>query len=110
MTCLSLGYLEKKKLDYYIESWCSKGLCRFQYYPDCGLKPGRPKDGNMTDLLTSSTNLLREVPKSIHQVDSLFEVNIHTAKLMKGSAVSVPPEKAIVAHVRKHAPVPGNKC
>lgn len=103
----------QKTLHYYIEKWCRIGSCRFewlQFYPDCGLKPGKSIDGNVTDMLNSTLHIRRALQKSIHMLNDLVDVGTHTSyKLLQGKSVKVPPSDAVVAHIRKNSPFPSNK-
>lgn len=101
-------------LKYYVDRWCSKGSCAFDWvemYPDCGMKNGDRADGNLTALLVSDQQKKMPFKKCIHRLQAAIEVGIHDAReLVPGfEAVEVPAREGYVAHLRKHRlPADGN--
>ena len=106
--------MKNKSLKYYISHWCFKGTCEFdwnEFYPDCGMKVGPVRDGNLSKLLVSKTHLDTHIKKCLHKLSSILEVGIHDARRMFAThqIVKVPYSVAYVAHIRKYRR-PRNKC
>ena len=106
---------DQKKLDYYIERFCSVGACTFkwiEYFPDCGQDWSRlGPHGNITNTILSNRSLEFEyyTGKSLYKLSAALDAGIHTPqKLRKGYKCSkVPSDIAYVAHIRKHRAPPG---
>ena len=105
----------QKTLHYYIDNWCYKGSCVFEwieFYPDCGMKSESRLDGNITSLLISSVHKRLPFRKCLHKLSAIVEVGIHdTREKMSGyEAVEVPRDIAYVAHVRQFRGPPNGRC
>ena len=105
----------EKKLHHYIDRWCYKGSCAFdwiEYYPDCGMKQTSAPDGNLTSLLVSDIRNKTPYKKCLHRLSAMIEIGIHDAReVLNGyHAVEVPGDVAYVAHVRQSRRPPGGAC
>ena len=108
---------QKKKLDYYIETYCNVGACTFkwrEYFPDCGQDWSRlGPHGNITNTLLSNRSIEFEyyTGKTIYRLSGALDAGIHSPKrLRKGyKCRDVPPNVAYMAHVRKHRSPPGGR-
>ena len=106
---------QQKNLHYYIDNWCYKGSCIFEwieFYPDCGMRSESRPDGNITSLLTSNVHKRLPFRKCLHRLSAIVEVGIHdTREKMSGyEAVAVGRDIAYVAHIRQLRGPPNGKC
>eukprot|EP00731_Ephydatia_muelleri_P019458 Em0012g283a len=95
------------KLDYYVNTYCTKGTCSFQWEeitpPNSGLTGMIGRDGNVTDKVAAKhSRTTREARKSIHKLEETFEIGIH--EVLRSSrwfpTTNVPSTAAYVAHIR----------
>jgi len=106
----------KNKIHYYIENWCkNSGSCEFkwtEFYPDCGMENKFTRDGNITNLLTSTAHLKRSERKSLHNLLATLDVGVHIVHtLIHGYKRDLVPENiAYLAHIRVHKMPPDGKC
>ena len=102
-------------LRYYIDRWCHKGSCAFDWvemYPDCGMISSDRADGNLTALLTSGKKKNTTLKKCIHRLQAVVEVGIHDARELAPGfvAVDVPGYEGYMAHLRKYRIPSDGKC
>ena len=99
------------QFQYYIQKWCHYGACRFHWverYPDCGLDWKKASlDGNVTNMLISSTARRLSDNKSLYKSSIVLDVGIHMPmeSIAGYSVIHVPSDVAYFAHVRHaHGP------
>eukprot|EP00731_Ephydatia_muelleri_P037588 Em0514g4a len=95
------------KLDYYVNTYCTKGTCSFQWEeitpPYSGLTGMIGRDGNVTDKVAAKhSRKTREANKCIHRLEDTFEVGIHgpAMDILCCMTTYVPATAAYVSHIR----------
>ena len=107
----------------YMQNWCLKdksaGSCYFTwwyYFPEyCGVKNENVEDGNITRELKSYVRTNNNHFKSVHLISAVVDTGYHHAMckecLLPGyKAILIDPHVAYMAHLRKFARPPGDKC
>ena len=95
------------KLNYYVNTYCTKGTCSFQWEeitpPYSGLTGMIGRDGNVTDKVAAKhSRKTREANKCIHRLEDTFEVGIHgpAMDILCCMTTYVPATAAYVSHIR----------
>ena len=95
------------KLDYYVNKYCTKRTCSFQWEeitpPNSGLTGMIGRDGNVTDKVAAKhSRKTREANKCIHRLEDTFEVGIHgpAMDILCCMTTYVPTTAAYVSHIR----------
>ena len=95
------------KLDYYVNKYCTKGTCSFQWEeitpPYSGLTGMIGRDGNVTDKVAAKhSRKTREANRCIHRLEDTFEIGIHgpAMDILCCMTTYVPATAAYVSHIR----------